>query len=675
MIWLKSRLEQSLAAVVGLGKRQRDGLVWLRLEEARRRHLDEFGKNVISAPSAVSAIERRALDYFEALEATPLHMKALACAMVIIAVGFLYGLIPGSVDIFIRDDIFYPAVVISALLCGVVGGLVAVAVFSIFAHLGLGAMMLGRLDEPVHFAASFDFLFGAAGYIVLARFPHLLARARHASEAAIRAEVEQLRDFVQQAPAAIAMFDREMHYLGASARWCEARGLDREIGGNWHYAELPNFPQAWKDAHRRALAGEAVRSEQDHIVRADGREAWVRWEVQPWRLNSGEIGGVVIVSEDITERVRMQQALHDNERRVTAIFDSAMDAIVTSDRNGAIISANPAAQDVFGYSLQELLGKNINQLMPEPYVLRHNSNFDAYLRGDGKQIIGQRRVVEGRRKNDETFPLELTVSEAGMTDDLLFVGIMRDLSPIEAERRRVSLLREELAHVSRVNDMGETVAGLAHEVGQPVAAILNFAAAYRRARATIGKAAETDLIAKIEEQARRAAEIIKRLRGFIEKRPPERRAVAVESLIDDALSLVHLRTRPRIVRTPPGPEVAGVQVFVDPIQIEQVLINLLRNADDALIDAEAPEITIETSRSDSGHVMVSVADNGVGVEDGAAAELFDPFFTTKHRGMGVGLSIGKSIVESHGGAIFYRPNAPRGSIFEFELPLYAPKPR
>jgi two-component system sensor kinase FixL len=418
-----------------------------------------------------------------------------------------------------------------------------------------------------------------------------------------------------------------------------------------------------------------VRCEQAHVVRANGREEWVSWEVKPWRLSGGQIGGVVIVSEDITERVRMQQALQDKERRLTAIFDSATEAIVTSDRHGVIVSVNPAARDLFGYALGELLGKKINKLMPERHAARHDSYIDAYLRGDANQIIGRRRMVEGRRQDGEIFPLELTVSEAGSDDERLFVGIMRDLRPIEAERRRVSLLREELAHHSRVNDMGEMVAGLAHEVGQPIAAILNFAAAYRRALVTTGKLPETDLVAKIEEQARRAAEIIKRLRGFIEKRRPERRAVAVESLVDDALNLVHLRSRPRIVRTPPDPEVSGVRVFVDSIQIEQVLINLLRNADDALIDSGAPEITIEISPSDSGRVMVSVADNGVGVDREATAELFDPFFTTKHRGMGVGLSISKSIVESHGGAIFYRPNAPAGSIFEFELPLYAPKAR
>jgi PAS domain-containing protein len=238
MIWLKKPREQSLAAAGSLGKGRRDALVSSLLIGARRRHLGERGKNEIFMPRAMSAIERRALDYFDALEGAPVRSRAAACIASIIAFGFLFDLIPGSVDIFVRDDIFYPAGVISAFLCGVAGGAVAILVFALLAHLGVVAAMLGRPDEPVHVAALFDFLFGSAGFIVLARLPHLLVRARRAMDTSMRVEMEQLRNFVEQAPAAMAMFDRDIHYLGASARWLDARGLDREIVGKSYYAEL-----------------------------------------------------------------------------------------------------------------------------------------------------------------------------------------------------------------------------------------------------------------------------------------------------------------------------------------------------------------------------------------------------------------------------------------------------
>ena len=608
------------------------------------------------------------LDFFDALATTPFSLRASVCAAVVGATLLLHGALHGSPDGFSGRDIFFPAVVISALLCGVAGGFAAVALF-LLVHFGLLGLSLERPAAPAHLATIFNFLFDSTAYIALARLPSILARARRAKDALVHAEAEQLRQFVEQTPAGMAMLDTDLTYLATSARWRETLELGSDVRGRAHYEVHPDLPEQWKVAHRRALAGETVRCDQDVVPQPDGRERWVRWEVRPWRLSDGQIGGIIIFGEDITEQVQMQQELRDKEKRLNAIFDTAMDAIVSIDRGGLIRSVNPAAQDIFHYTADELLGRNVEMLMPEPFASHHADAIAAYVQTGVKKIIGQRRVVAGLRKTGEVFPLELTVSEASVDNAFLFVGVMRDLSPIEEERRRVSLLRDELAHVSRLNDMGEMVAGLAHEVSQPVAAILNFAAAYRRALATSGKPPEADLIGKIEVQARRATEILKRLRGFIEKRPPERRAVEIETLIDDALKLVSLRTGARLVHIEPPPELAGACVRADPIQIEQVLLNLLRNADDALAATEAPEIIVETSAVGTDRIRLSVADNGVGVEPDAIVELFDPFFTTKHRGMGVGLSICKGIIESHGGAIAYRPNAPQGSIFEFELPI------
>jgi two-component system sensor kinase FixL len=628
-------------------------------------------EDVKAARSAVSAFEERALSFFDFLAATPLAARALVSVLAVLAALALVATLPASVDHYAwRDIVFYSAVVLSALLCGVAGGVAAVVAFLLFGHLGIVAVLLSRPVQPVvRPSAYFDFLFDSSAYIALARLPFLLARARRASEILLRAEAKQLRYFVEQAPAAMAMFDRDFHYLATSARWRGIFELDRDIAGKSHFEIAPGAPDEWRDMHHRALAGENVRAEQDRFVRVDGRHRWLRWEAQPWRVGDRHIGGVVIFVEDDTERVSIQRDLQENERRLTAIFETAMDAIVTFGRDGAIRSANPAAREIFGYGGDELIGRDVEALAPEFVALRHDSRA-VELGGDGStRIVGQRRVVKGRRKDGETFPLELALSEAGFDDDLLFVCIMRDLSPIEAERRRVNLLRAELAHVSRRNDMGEMVAGLAHEVAQPLAAIRNFAAAWRRALATAGKPPDTNLIGKIEEQARRASEILTRLRDFIEKRPPERRVVELATLIDDALKLVILRSHAKIVRAPVPAELAAACVRVDPIEIEQVLVNLLRNADDAVIDREAAEIVVEIGDAGPERVRIALADNGVGVPAEAAPRLFSPFFTTKHDGMGVGLSISKGVIESHGGTIAYRPNTPYGSIFEIELPL------
>lgn len=635
----------------------------------KRDKVDEGGRAGFSAAQAAARIGHRALGWIDAIEALPFGLRLGVSLFAIAACVGLRAAFAAYLDAFSGHYLLYPAVAISALLCGVAGGLASVLLIVLFAHDYLGAPSWGGDGQQVNFIVLFDFLADSAVYIALARLPAFLASTARAREALMRANAEQFGQFVEQAPAAMAMFDRDMRYIALSARWREDYGLGSDVVGRHAYDVFPETTEAWKQVHQRALAGEVVRAERDVLVRRDGSSLMLRWEVRPWLERSGQIGGVVIFAENISERGRIQRALEESERRLNAIFDTAMDAIVTIDRHGVIQSANPAAHEMFGCADDEMVGRNVRMLIPAPYGHRHDSFLAAYLETGVRKIIGQRRTVEGLRRDGAVFPLELTVSEALLANGPVFVGVMRDLRPIEAERRRVSALRDELARVSRVNDMGEMAAGLAHEVGQPVAAILNFAAAYRRAVATTGRAPEGELIGKIEAQARRAAEILKRLRGFIEKRPPERQAVEIESLIDDALQLVALRRRPRILRPPPPPEVEGARIFADPIQIEQVLVSLLRNADDALIDTNPAEIAIETSVVEGGRIRISVADNGAGVAPEAVEELFSPFFTTKILGMGVGLSISKSIVESHGGVIGYRPNAPCGSIFDFELPI------
>jgi two-component system sensor kinase FixL len=372
---------------------------------------------------------------------------------------------------------------------------------------------------------------------------------------------------------------------------------------------------------------------------------------------------------DITDRKRAEQSLRDNERRLAAMVDTAMEGIVSFDGSGAILSANPAAREMFGYDSDETPGGHVSMLMSESLRLAHDGFID-YRRADERKSFGARRKLEGRRKDGTVFPLEIALSEATLNGRRLFVGFMRDLSPIEEEKRRVDALLGELFHASRLNDMGEVVASLAHEIGQPIAAIQNFAAAYRRTKEQTGEPPQTDMISLIEAQSRRASEILKRLRGFIAKRPPERREENVQDLIDDAIQLSLLRSRAHVVHRPPMGNDADFSVCVDPILIGQVLVNLLRNADDALIDTPEPQIRVEAERAEPGMVRISVFDNGSGVDPKAVDNLFKPFFSSKALGLGVGLSIGRTIVENYGGVLTYRPNAPRGSIFEFTLPIF-----
>jgi two-component system sensor kinase FixL len=558
--------------------------------------------------------------------------------------------------------LFYPAMLVSVLLLEA-WGVVAVFVLAVAAlHaplFGPPVAPLARLSDILGLAI---FTVDSVLLLLLARALEPLSRARAAMDALDRIDAEQLGHFVEQAPAAMAMFDRDMRYLAASARWRDDFGLKRDIVGKSHYDLSPEIGEEWKAVHARALAGETVCCARDLFERADGERLWLRWEVRPWLHPRHGIGGVLIFSENISEQVAIRQALEANERRLKAILDSAMEAIVTIDSSGRIVSANAAACEVFGYALRDLLGNSVDMLAPAHAPGDHDRYLAAYLQNRETKVVGRRREIQGQRKDGSVFPLEITVSEAQDNGGPIFVGFMRDLSPIRDERRRVNALRDELAHVSRLNDMGEVVASLAHEVGQPIAAILNFAAAHRRA--STGPGAESETIGRIEAQARRAAEILKRLRGFIEKRPETREKEDLAALIEEALRLSPPRSRAQIVFAP----MRRFEVRVDRIQIEQVIVNLLQNADEALRHAEAPEIRIALAQSEDGGVSVSVADNGPGVEPEARGRLFSAFYSTKRFGMGVGLSICKSIVEAHGGEIGFRPNAPHGAVFEFTLP-------
>ena len=688
--------------------------------------------------------------------------------------------------------LFYPGILAAGLLCNFRAGLLSVAAVAILTHTPFGAHRIAVLDRPADAIGLAAFLIFGFSLVVVGGLLRNLARTRSESEALVRLNAEQLGNFVEQAPVGMAMFDRDIRYLAASARWREDHGLSADVVGKSHYDLMPEITDAWKDNLRRALAGETIRNEGDKFVRLDGKTQWLRWEVRPWRDARGGVGGILIFSEDISERIRAreaaedsearlrfalrtakagiwewnaatrlpqwsevawrlfglepngrqpsyalwletvdpddrarvmqaaefltkhgqeseaewrtgdrwlmsrgapmpesdpeaprfmglvlditdrkraEQSLRDNERRLSAMVDTAMEGIISFDGSGAILSANPAAREMFGYDGDETLGGDVSMLMSESLRLAHDGFIDYHRAGETKSF-GARRKLEGRRKDGAVFPLEIALSEATLNGRRLFVGFMRDLSPIEEEKRRVDALLAELFHAARLNDMGEVVASLAHEIGQPIAAIQNFAAAYRRTKEQTGEPPQTDLIALIEAQSRRASEILKRLRGFIAKRPAERREENVQGLIDDAIQLALLRSRAQVEHRPPMGNDADLTVFVDPILIGQVLVNLLRNADDALVDTPEPQIRVEAARAEPGMVRISVVDNGSGVDPKAVDNLFKPFFSSKALGLGVGLSIGKTIVESYGGVLTYRPNAPRGSIFEFTLPIF-----
>ena len=299
-------------------------------------------------------------------------------------------------------------------------------------------------------------------------------------------------------------------------------------------------------------------------------------------------------------------------------------------------------------------------LMPTPYREQHDGYMTRYLATGERRIIGIGRVVVGQRKNGSTFPMELSVGEVNQGDRRLFTGFVRDLTERQRTRARLQELQDELLHVSRLRSMGEMAAALAHELNQPLTASANYVAAALR---LLG-GPQPDLahirhaLELAAPQTLRSGEIIRRLRAFVERGETARRPEHLDALVEEAsaLALVGLGDRGVTVKSIREPNLPPV--IADRVQVQQVLLNLLRNAIEAMEASPVRELTLGTARWDS-MVAVSVADTGSGIAPSIEAQLFQPFVTTKSEGMGIGLSVCRAIVEAHGGRLWVEPNPGR----------------
>ncbi|WP_188260421.1 PAS domain-containing sensor histidine kinase [Azospirillum tabaci] len=397
----------------------------------------------------------------------------------------------------------------------------------------------------------------------------------------------------------------------------------------------------------------------------------------PMELSVGEAcreaggGGVYIgIIRDISERKRAETALREREARLTSILETVPEAIIVISERGLIESFSPAAERLFGYSAAEVTGRNVSLLMPSPYREQHDRYMDHYLTTGERRIIGIGRVVSGLRRDGSVFPMELAVGEVQLAGHRCFTGFIRDLTERQATEKRLQELQAELLHVSRVSAMGQMASTLAHELNQPLTAVINYAKAVKRLLDRpdgADKARET--MDKATAQAARAGQIIRRLRNFIEKGQTEHTVESIGKVVEEAsaLALVGAKERGVHVRL----EMSGDErpVLIDKIQIQQVVLNLVRNAIEAMAESEIRELTVATGPDpESAALMrVTVRDTGPGLNETVLAQLFQPFVTTKEKGMGLGLSICRSIIEAHGGRLWLEPGD-GGATFAFTVP-------
>ena len=367
---------------------------------------------------------------------------------------------------------------------------------------------------------------------------------------------------------------------------------------------------------------------------------------------------------------RTDKVLDAREAHLRSILDTVPDATVVIDSSGAIVSFNAAAVRQFGYTEQQVVGQNVHILMPEPYRSGHDGYIRRYLTTGEKRIIGVDRVVVGRREDGSTFPMKLAVGEMNSGGKIYFTGFIRDLTEREESAARLQEIQGELARLARLSELGEMASTLAHELNQPLSAIANYAQGCARLLRDMDDALSTKMRAALEEtaeQSLRAGQIIRHLREFVTRGETEKAPEDIRKLVEEAGALALIGSRDCGVRSVfdfvPGAEI----VMADRVQIQQVLINLMRNAMEAMRDSERRELLVRIGPTAEGRVLVEVADTGPGISDEIAAELFKPFVTTKSGGMGVGLSISKRIVEAHGGELSVSRNDNGGATFRFSL--------
>ena len=417
-------------------------------------------------------------------------------------------------------------------------------------------------------------------------------------------------------------------------------------------------------------------------VRKNGSEFPVEIGLNPIETDEGMLVLAAIV--DITERKAAESVLRDGEHRyrsLAAIVESSDDAIIGTDLDGVVTTWNKAAERIFGYAATEMIGQPVIRLA----VPGHESDVVAIL--DRIRQGGRADHYETtRRRKDGSF-VQISLTESPIRDAAgRLVGISKVSRDVTSARMAEAALREsearlqevqaELAHVSRLSAMGQMAAVVAHELNQPLTAIANYmdaAAVLLDRGGALPDARLRGAIERAAEQAKRAGQIIQRLRGFASRGDSEKRFEPVPPLVREAAELAMLGARQSGIDIRVQSELPAAVVLADKIQIQQVLLNLLRNAVEAVADRQSPEVYLSAEVVGE-TVRISVADNGPGLPDEVRARLFEPFVSTKRSGMGIGLSICHTIVTAHDGELSAEPNPQGGTIFRVTLPVAAGTP-
>lgn len=357
-----------------------------------------------------------------------------------------------------------------------------------------------------------------------------------------------------------------------------------------------------------------------------------------------------------------------------ALMDAAVDAIIVIDDHGYIRRFSRAAQQMFGFTQEEVQGRNVSMLMPEPHRHAHDQYLERYRQTRVAGIIGAGRETSGMKSNGMVFPIQLSVGEIKESEaGSYYVGIIRDLTEQKLAEEQVHQLEDQLLHADRMVILGELTAGIAHEINQPLTAIAAYADA---GKTLVARSSEIDLqdikdiYERIAAQSRRAGEVVQRMRKLVRTGTLSKARHDLNQIIQNILLLFEYEINKSKVDLQFIPDETLQTMYLDEIQVQQIIVNLVKNSLDSIYSAEQLDGQIEVRVERLGkEVAVSVLDNGPGVPEGLQKRLFESFFTTKPKGVGLGLSICKSIAAAHGGSLSFISPPQGGSCFVLKLPL------
>ncbi len=466
--------------------------------------------------------------------------------------------------------------------------------------------------------------------------------------AELKRENRLLKEVLHHLPIQVVVVDAEDRIVMGNPRAAACLGLPHEA------MEGASFSKHFPEAIQEEGITPATLSKTGTLIRClvDGESRWVME-----RKISLDIRNLILfMGEDITDFKKAEKALKIRENRIKAILDTAAEGIISINEKGTIENFNPAAAHMFGYTTSEVIGCNINILMPEPYHSQHDTYLSNYLESGVPKIIGRGREVVGRRKDGSVFPLHLSVSAVQLQEGLLFTGIIRDLSEYKK-------MQDEVARAQHLALVGEMAATIAHEIRNPLAGI---SGALQVIEESLAGGPHGEILHEVLNQVIRLSQSVNDLLLFTKKWDPIREHCAVGELVNKVCKTVTMEKMFTGIRFVIDIG-ENLWAYFDPMLVEQILWNLIQNARDA---CEGEGTLTITFHNRSKFVALSIRDTGSGIEPDTLANIFKPFFTTKTQGTGLGLSITKRIMEAHGGKVAVNSELGKGT----EVVLSFPKP-